>query len=409
MDYIESNKTHVLTPLKYHSDICDHLKKQEQGLWAWFASDAYTEKHVEYQKLELLKSTIRLNPESNAHLYTLAEKARNALAIDLPLTLYQAQSSVEGLNAALIFLPDEIAIILQGDIRSKLNESELLAVFAHEIAHHKLYAIDNGDYFTAMRILHWCCSQPDCAPPFYETDRRYQLFTEVYADLGALQVLGEWKTAVSSLIKVSTGLNEVSVDDYLTQADEVLTQLEAGSKGISHPETFLRAKVLHTVEKGGEWYADIAQMLTGNLDVTCMDLLDQITLTQVSEDIIKAMLSNPIMQTDTLETSAQQYFPETNWSSLTSVDIDKVQAIIKESKEKTLNYLSYVLLDLATADEDTQPISLIIALQLAKTLEIDKVFEPVLRKELKKKKADIKNLLDNAQEKIDEANNAHSH
>ncbi len=407
MNNLELTKTtdNLLPPLNYHRDICVHLQTHEKGLWDWFASDTFTEKHIEFQKLELLKSTFRLTPESNVRLYELVGKACEALNIDYPITVYQGQAASDGLNAELMFFPGEIAIILRGDIVAKLTEEELLAVFSHEVSHHKLYTIENGQYFTAMRILNWCSSQPDCPIPFYETSRRYQLFTEVYADLGALKVTGQWQATISSLIKVTTGLSEIAVDDYLVQADEVLAQLEGGSQGISHPETYIRAKVLHTVEKETEWYEKTAPYIIGKLDAESLDLIDQKQLTNASKILIDAISQNTCMRTDTLEAMAQQYFPEYVWRD-TPPDIDELVDIIANSKEKTLEYYCYLLLDFATADSDLHPVSMVVALELAQQLNIYKIFEPLFRKELKQKKDDVKKLLLNAQEQIEAANHA---
>jgi len=402
---IEQASEQDLAGLKYQSDICEHLKTHEKGLWDWFSSDRFSEQYVEHQKLELLKSTFRLSQQSNARLYQIAEKACEALGINCDVTLYQGQAAGDGLNAELLFLPEDIAIILRGDILAKLDEDELLAVLAHETAHHKLYTIDNGQYFTAMRVLSWCGSQPDCPIPFYETARRYQLFTEIYADLGSLHVTGQWQATISSLIKVTTGLSDVVVDDYLSQADEVLDKSDAGSQGSSHPETYMRAKVLSMAEEGGQWYQDTAALVLGKLDVVSLDLLDQISLSKASKTLIALVTEQPCMRTETLEAMAQQYFPKYEWTEISPAR-DELISVIESSKDKTLEYLSYILLDFATADPELEPVSAVIAFQLAQALNLDSIFEPILRRELKQTKGDIKNLLSDAQGKIEAANHA---
>lgn len=405
MNTIEEPQKKTLSGLKYHRDVCEHLQKYETGLWDWFSSDRFTEKHVEHQKLELLKSTFRLTEQSNVRLYQIAEQARKSLDIDCEVTLYQGQATGEGLNAELVFLPEDIAIILRGDLLAKLDEAELLAVLAHEAAHHKLYTLDNGQYFTAMRVLSWCNSQPDCPVPFYETARRYQLFTEIFADLGSLEVTGQWQATISSLIKVTTGLSEVVVDDYLSQADEVLGKLDVGSQGLSHPETYTRAKVLSMAQKGGQWYEDCAELILGKLDVVSLDLLDQKVLTKVSKVLIALVTENPCMRTETVEAMAQQYFPKYEWQDIPPPR-DELISVIGNSKDKTLEYLCYILLDFATADPDLKTVSTAVALELAQELHLDKTFEPMFRKELKLKKADVKSLLLDAQGKIEAANHA---
>ncbi|MBR9884921.1 MAG: M48 family metalloprotease [Oceanospirillales bacterium] len=397
----------TFTPLQYHLDVCRHLEQREPGLWNWFASDLFNEKHVERQKLELLKSTFRLGRQSSGHLYELAERASQSLEITLPITLYQAQSSADTLNAALMFLPQEISIVLHGDLASRLNDDELTAVFAHEIAHHKLYTVDEGKYFTAMRLLSWCCAQPDCPESFYESDRRYQLFTEVYADLGALQVIGDWQTSVSSLIKVTTGLRDFSVQDYVAQADEVLEKIDTGSEGVSHPETYLRAKFLHMVEHEESWSHKIDRMISGKLDVTSLDFLDQVSLSELSGDLIDLIMAQTCMRTDSLDNMAQQYFPDYDRAER-SGDVEKVKAAIENCKDSTREYLGYLLLDFASADPDVSQAALSVTLLLAEQVGLDQVFETLVRKELKHKKQDVEQMKMDAQRIVEAANEAHA-
>lgn len=398
-------ETAALDPLQYHRDVCTHLKTHERGLWDWFASDTFSEKHVEHLRLELLKSTFRLTPESNAPLYQAAEEACRSLDIPHAVTLYQGQSASDELNAELWFVPNELIIVLRGDITSKLDANELLAVLSHESAHHKLYSIDNGKYHTAMRLLSWCIRQPDCSIPFYETCRRYQLFTEIYADLGALAVTGHWKSAISSLIKVNTGLKEVVVEDYLAQANEVLALSGDASKGVSHPETYMRTKFLHAAETDDAWYENNAQLITGKLDSVSLDLLDQTRLSEATKSLIDAVTQHPCMRTDALESLAQQYFPNYSWAD-TAPDLVELETLLTQSTDKTVEYLCFVLLDFATADQELKPVSMIITLQLAESLGVYTAYEKLLRKELKQKKDDVKTLLKDAEDKIKAANHA---
>nr|WP_246341315.1 M48 family metalloprotease [Simiduia aestuariiviva] len=347
------------------------------------------------------------------------------MGISLPLTLYQAQASGNGLNAMLSFFPNELVIVLQGDWAKHHSEQELLAVFGHEIAHHKLYTEQDGQFFTTMRILSWCQQQPDCSAPYVESYRRYQLFTEVYADLGSQVVTGEWQSSVANLIKVTTGVSEVSVDDYVAQADEVLAKHKIGSQQTSHPEIFLRAKILHSLHQAQHknswnakaWQTETQQLVIGPLDVVSLDLLDQQLLTEASLQLINLYTANTCFQTDTIEALAQEFFPEFTWptpalkQALDTVEAsnsepsyrDTLTKVLDHCSDNTREYLSFVLLDFACADPDCQPDSYSHALRLAQQLGFENNFEPLFRKELKMKKEEVAKLLANSISTAEEA------
>ena len=180
--------------------------------------DQFSQRYAERVKLELLKSTYRLTRADQPGIYAQADTALEKLGLDLPVTIYQRHGGIGEANAALIFFPDELAIMLMGNIGDLLREEEMLALLGHEISHHRLYTLAGGQYFTAARFLEWCPQQPGCEDSFLETDRLYRLHTEIIADMGALHVTGDRNAVISSLIKVATGLKKVTPSSYLEQA-----------------------------------------------------------------------------------------------------------------------------------------------------------------------------------------------
>jgi Zn-dependent protease with chaperone function len=147
-----------LGALPYHKDVASYLRTGEAALWSWFESDQFSERHAGTVKLELLKSTYRLTRADQPDVYLHAGMAAEKLGLDLPVTVYQSHGGNGQANAALVFLPDEAALVLTGNIGDLLSEEEMLAVFGHELAHHRLYSIDGGRYFTAERLLDWCAA-----------------------------------------------------------------------------------------------------------------------------------------------------------------------------------------------------------------------------------------------------------
>lgn len=381
----------LFEPLPYQVAICNHLKDAEPGLWQWFMSDDFSGEQAEASKLELLKSCYRMTRESHASLYASGDTVAARLNIDLPITFYQFQSAAPEPNAALYFFDDELCVVLTGPISELLSEDELTAVVAHEFSHHKLYTENDGEFFAAARLLSWCSDQPDCHDAYVETARRYQLHTELYADLGAAFVCEGPQFPIASLIKVNTGLKSVTVADYLAQAEEILERDNTGAKGITHPETYIRAKALNDAPKDRTQYLELVR---GKLDARRLDVLDQRELASLTHNIAQVLGSDERFRDDTHQILLREYFPSFEWGDASdeqteAAEIERLAMQIELLSESTHSYLSYLLLDLATADRDDNFPLLGAALHLAERLGIFKVFESLARKDLKLKKSDI--------------------
>ena len=79
-----------LEPLAYHVELRDYLKAEERELWNWFASARSKADYAEQLRVELLKSTYRLDAEGHPDLYQILNHAKELLGLDIPVTLYQA-------------------------------------------------------------------------------------------------------------------------------------------------------------------------------------------------------------------------------------------------------------------------------------------------------------------------------
>lgn len=402
-------------PLPYHTAVRDHLKAFEPGLWQWFMSDDFSGEHAESSKLELLKSCYRMGREAHADLYRIADVAAARLEIRCPITIYQAQTATAEPNASLYFFNDELCVVLSGSIAELLEPDELKALFGHEFSHHRLYTESNGEYFAAARLLVWCVGQPDCHDAYVETARRYQLHTELYADQGAALVCDGPEDAISTLVKVNTGLKNVTVADYLAQADEVLAKDDSGSEAASHPETYIRAKALSLASANAsvdtdflkadtdfsKVDTDFATLVRGKLDAQCLDLLDQRELARLTFDIAQTIGEDPRFRDDAHRMLLREYFPSFQWEA-EALSLASLRDEISSVSETTHIYLAFVLLDIATADRDDALPLLGATLQFADGFGLLKVFEATARKELRLKKADTDRALRDSLAKPDE-------
>jgi hypothetical protein len=69
------------SPLPYHRAIVEHLRASEPCLWKWFSSTRQHNTEADTLRLELLKSTYRLEPASQPRLYELAENVRERMQL----------------------------------------------------------------------------------------------------------------------------------------------------------------------------------------------------------------------------------------------------------------------------------------------------------------------------------------
>src|SRR5215475_9464389 len=103
---IVDDPEYILEPLPYHLELRDYLKSHERELWNWFASAKAKADYTENLRLELLKSTYRLDTEGHPELHQALNEAKARLDLDIPVTLYQAQNSTH-LNAILLYIPGQ--------------------------------------------------------------------------------------------------------------------------------------------------------------------------------------------------------------------------------------------------------------------------------------------------------------
>src|SRR5436190_11094766 len=190
-----------LEPLPYQVELRDYLKSHERELWNWFASAQAKADYAENLRLELLKSTYRLDAEGHPELFRSVEEAKARLHLDIPVTLYQAQNSPQ-LNAALLYIPGQGHLVFSGPVLTLLNSEELKSVVGHELAHYQLWERDGGEFHIVDRLIHAVSNDPRAAASHEQTARRFQLYTEIFADRGSLCVTGDVNPVIAGLVKL---------------------------------------------------------------------------------------------------------------------------------------------------------------------------------------------------------------
>lgn len=383
----------ILEPLSYHLELRDYLKSEERELWNWFASAQAKANYTENLRLELLKATYRLDSTGHPELYQTLDEAKGRLELDIPVTLYQAQNTPQ-LNAALFFIPGQGHIVFSGPVLTLLNAEEQKSVIGHELAHYHLWERDEGEFHIADRLLHAIANDPRASGSHEQTARRYRLYTEIFADRGSLHVTGNTNPVIAGLVKLETGLSQVSSESYLKQAEEIFANGNIATEGVSHPEAFIRARSLSLWQtQRDNAAADISKMIEGTTTLDDLDLIGQKRLTSATKGLLEYLLRPKWFQTPATLGHAKLFFDDFRPAN---GDASSLSDELKFTDSKLREYLCYVLLDFAKVDPELEDMPLAAVLEVSHQLELDAQFEKLAARELKMKVRDVRRIKEQA-------------
>jgi Zn-dependent protease with chaperone function len=372
----------VLDPLPFHRELVDYLKTQEAELWAWFSSTAFKEEYAATTRLELLKSCYRFDPKDHADLYALADEVKGKLGLEAPVTLYQSQNAA-GMNAALCYVPGEAHLVLEGPVRATLSVDELRALFAHELTHYLLWERAGGELLVADQMLGAMSSHARAEPAHHETARLFRLYLEVHCDRAALAVCADPLVGISSLIKIQTGLADAQAESYLRQSEEIFGQAEVKTDGVTHPESFIRARALKLwADRGGAADTEIARMIEGPAGLGRLSLLGQRLFTSVTRGVLCRFLEPAWLRTEPILAHARLFFPDLDPDAAGQPDAPSLKDALDKGDDSMRRYACYLLLDLATVDRSLEQAPLAAAIRLGEDLGIAETLLEVAGEEL---------------------------
>jgi hypothetical protein len=370
----------MIKPFPFHSDLRNHFKKQDKT-WSWFSEEKVKIEQQETYKTDLLKNSYRIDPETEPKVYEILNVAKDKLGIIIPITVYQSQT-IESNNAGVVFFEKEAHIILSGTILKLLSDDELLVLFAHELSHILLFNMENGEFEITNRIINTIANDNNSELFYYETARLYQLYTELFCDLGALKVSESMEITINTLIKLNTGLDKVSAESYLKQANEILERIDKGSDGETHPENFIRAKSLQIFETDNEnYYSKIEKIISGKTDLHQLNLFSKTLVFDITKELISIILKPKWTQSEYCLTLLKQYF--SNADKKNDAFIDEVFKLkIENSKKNLKDYYAYLMLDFALCDPDLKEGFVGHILDISEQLGLEDNLKTILKKEL---------------------------
>ncbi len=371
----------TLAPFAYHNTLRDHFK-QRKKTWEWFQSDTIKEKQITKFKSDLLKNTYRLDKTSHPEVYEIIREIQEILFIDADVTVYQEYNSTQ-LNAGISIVEKEAHIVLSGNLLKILSPEEVKAVLAHELSHYLFFKIEDGSFEVTQRIIIALANDYRSDDAYIQTARIYQLYLELYCDAGSLLVCKDYKTVISALVKMNTGLSEVNADSYILQAEEIIKKDPEASKNFSHPEAYIRSLALkYSRDKELSPAIEWNSLIKGALDLETLDIFQQKEVQKYTRDILKLIIAPDWMNTSTVQNLCKKYFSDFTRTAK-GMSVDELADIIKKAKTSIHDYFSYVLLDFARVDADLEELALGYTLEIAEQLQLQEAYSKIIRKELK--------------------------
>lgn len=324
--------------LPYHLKVRDHFK-QHSSTWELFAAARTREEQLDDLRTKLLKDAVPLKQDTDAALYAsihLAMERLNLTNCSVSICQKPLNDSAE-MNAGIVYLHPDAILVLSGPVRERLKEPELLAVIAHALARIRLYRLSDGDLEVTDRIITAIAGHAETTPlagaaaAYAETALRFSKYTEIFCDRGALAVVGDSAAVITGLVKMATGLPEVTA---------------------AHAENFTRARAIQLWQDKGEQAEPAIQKMTeGPVSLDHLDVFSQAHLHTITRGILLELLRPEWTRTSLALSLAHRYFPDLSWNDIPEIGVaGKLGTILAEADKSVHDYFSYLLLDLAQAD-----------------------------------------------------------
>lgn len=389
----------ALTPPAYLIAIRDYLRTHEPDLWRWFTSQESRTEYDKAMRLDLLKATYRLDAEAHPNVHREAREAAERLGLEDPITLYQSQEASD-LNAMLYHIPGEAHVVLTGPVLRTLDDAELRCLFGHELSHALLWGHDDGSLQVTDRILAAMAHDSNSEPSHVETHLRFRRYVEIYCDRGSYVASQNVDATVSTLIKMKTGLSEVSPAAYIKQADEIFKDGGVQPEGFTHPENYIRARALHLFAlEEPDTEAQVARMVEGAPHLETLDILSQARCSVWTQGLFDHLFEPGWMRTSSMLATASLFFEGYQPQKPDPALFD--QLVFEDDKLR--DYYLYVLLDFLIADPELEDTPLALFVTLSERFGATDRLCELVHKELKVQKRVISRIRKEASAMLEQA------
>jgi Zn-dependent protease with chaperone function len=242
------------------------------------ALEATTRLWRDVARTELLGTAVKVSDQQYPRVFEAAKTAGAALRVRVPVIFAAPTSSIK---VKVLGTEDAPHLIVNLDLAEKLDDTELVAAIAHELAH-----IQNGHilYTTALHYLNTSAAffVRWVVQPAIMTLQAWSRRAEVTCDRASLLAVRDVDKTLLSLVRLELGLDKGSAfnaEEYLRALPDVKKGLGRFAEGFrSHPYVPKRVQCLRLFANSALYAHVVGQDTTGKpslaeVDKQCADLI----------------------------------------------------------------------------------------------------------------------------------------
>lgn len=380
--------------------LADYLRKFYPTLWLSFAS-MQPGSDAPLQVLPELDSVTVLTLEDQPVLYLQLEALQQKLGTRFQLG-FCVLPACDTFGVSVGLADGTRQIVLHRSTLQESSEAETEFLLARELARLELLFSDADDFAATWRCLQHLANSPDAEPVVLRTSQRLRLFTELYCDDRALQVVSDLSAAESAIRKSGVFLP----DNIAENASASLTGQEferhSGNEPVTMTDRRLNAVRAMIGREPGQAPSSCDIDVQGDLKLTELDLLQQEMLWTVTCGFVSQFLKPRWLQTPLRMEHARRFFPDIDAGAAFDHTLE-VSTCITSASSDIQRYFCSVLLDLVSCDPAVPEASLAAADQFAAKFGLAELFRHLAREDLEIGKPTLENIVADAADLIQTA------
>ncbi|GAB5442885.1 MAG: hypothetical protein Fues2KO_32340 [Fuerstiella sp.] len=381
----------------YYCDVRNFLQQHFADIWDWFLQDERTAAALKRTQQELNKHTVAVPADVAERLQPLTDRAADLLQLTVPVHLRQSVEQ-QFRSVHVVCLPREAHIIFGDALWSQLTDDQLLAVLLHEMAHFELSTAARQHFALVEEVVDALANDGNGHRAWLRTGRNLRLHAEFYCDRRAVELMDSDRPILGALLRLHSGVDQIDEDAFAKQVAE-LSDLQAGTTfGETHPELHLRARAMQW-PLTDESQMQLRRLVDGHWELDQLDVLQQRQLQSLTSFLLDRFFRfewthSPALlgyakriDPDYSPPVAAKYVPQEDFVDSTSANCDVADSSADDrsrmlSYKSVQDYLTYVLLDLATIDPELEEAPLALANLVAEELRLTN-FREVAESEIK--------------------------
>nr|HEX4315643.1 M48 family metallopeptidase [Kofleriaceae bacterium] len=238
------------------------------------ALEATTRLWRDVARNDLLTTAAKVTDDNYPRVYEAAKAAGAALRIRVPMVFAAPAQDKHAIKVKVLGTDDAPHLLVNLEIADKLDDTELIAAIAHELAH-----VQNGHILFAT-ALHYLTSSAAffvrwIVQPAVMTLQAWSRRADITCDRASLLAVRDLDKTLAALVKLELGIDKgtaFSVDEYLKSLPEPKTGIgRYGELFRSHPQVAKRVQALRLFADSAAYAVALNQDPTGKASLPDVD------------------------------------------------------------------------------------------------------------------------------------------